>query len=253
MWRRIFPIVASVVLVMLTFWLMTSTSTAATVTGSVVTLVVPAAATLVGAGSAVRLVAMRARERQVRHSELVGATEAAETHEQLLAAERKLLEYESTVPFERESEKASRSSLANFLAGLAVVAVVVVVGVRDWVTDGDAGDQVDLTTGAGLARLGVVAASFYMAGQLFRRATVLQVRGQEFERAAIAMKVAEQMSQQLTNPDARDRFLVAIYERHLGGLSSSAVGEKTAKGIESVGSDYDVVKMVDTLNKLRGV
>jgi len=156
--------------------------------------------------------------------------------------EAKLADYERVVPFEVESQRAKRSSTVAFFSGVLVVLIVLGVALRDW-WEHEGGEA--LTTGTGLARLGAVLAAFYVAGQLFKRSTALQLRSQEFERAAIAMKVTPDLAKQIVDRDARDQFVIQIYTSHLAPSTPT----KDSGGGETGG--LDLATIVDGYSKLR--
>ena len=154
--------------------------------------------------------------------------------------EQRIADLERVVPFEDEGKQAKRSSFVAFIAGVLIVLIVLGVVVWDWV-EGDEGEEV--TTGVGLARLGAVLAAFYVAGQLFRRSTSLQFRAQEFERTAIAMKVAADLAQQIEDPERRDVFIMQIYMAHLTTPTQRSEDGKSAS--------MDVNALIDSYNKMR--
>lgn len=83
----------------------------------------------------------------------------------------------------------------------------------------------------------MVAAAFYLAGQLFRRSGRLKIQAMEFQRAAIAMEVTESLAK-LIGPE----FRRSVYEYHLKGSESCNVVE----------SDDAVVKALEVASKMRG-
>lgn len=117
----------------------------------------------------------------------------------------------AVVPFENEADRAKSAARLNQIIGALIVAGVIGLGVRDW----SEGTAQNLSTGDGIARVGVITAAFFLAGQFFRRANVLASKGSEFERAAIAMRVTKELAEQLTNPDERDKFIRSVYQSHL--------------------------------------
>ena len=158
--------------------------------------------------------------------------------------EAKLAEYERVVPFEVESRRAKWSSTVAFVSGVIVVLIIFGVAVRDW-WEHDTSQA--LTTGTGIARLGAVLAAFYVAGQLFKRSTALQLRAQEFERAAIAMQVTPDLAEQIVDIGSRDQFVKQIYLSHLASPSPGRDGD--VGGGEATG--LDVAAVIDAYNKLR--
>lgn len=143
------------------------------------------------------------------------------------------------VRFAEERTNATRSSAALFSTALAIVAAVVGVGLFEWIAF-DPAESIDFP--AALARVAVITAAFYLAGQLFKRSTVQSIRAQEFRRASIAMEVTDHLAEKLDEADA-SRFRRTIYEHHLTGIAPTAdSGEDTnatdfsgiAKVIEAV-------------------
>lgn len=117
------------------------------------------------------------------------------------------------------------------------------MALRDW-WNHEGGQEI--TTGTGLARLGAVLAAFYVAGQLFKRSTALQIRSQEFERAAIAMKVTPGLADQIRDLSTRDVFVKNIYTSHLSSSGRSGADDGTNS------ASLDVASIIDAYSKLKG-
>jgi len=160
-----------------------------------------------------------------------------------MALEQRQEEVKISAAFEDEGRSASVLSWFTFVFGILVSLAVVGFGIWEWAS----ADQAEsLSTGTGLARVGVIAAAFYVAGQLFRRSTTLQIRGQEFSRAAMAMDITDDLAGHITDPDARDSFLVAVYQHHLTGSTPGSSGT-------DAGGGPDIVKLADAAAKLKDV
>jgi len=171
----------------------------------------------------------------------LGETEVTAERE---ALERQLQEVKVSAAFEDEGRSAFRVSWFTFVLGVGISLGVVGFGIWEWST---AGEAESLSTGTGIARVGVIAAAFYVAGQLFRRSTTLQIRSQEFSRAAIAMDITDNLAERITDDTARDGFLIAVYQHHLTG-TGTAVGNAA-----DAGGGIDVVKLAEAAAKLKGI
>ena len=120
--------------------------------------------------------------------------------------------------FEKAMNSANRASTVTFAGGLFVALGVVATGLWDLQSGST---ETDLSTGAGIARLGVITAAFVLAGQLFRRSTSLHLRGIELQRAAIAMTFVDDLGGSISDQGERDKFLRSVYHHHLTGTSPS--------------------------------
>lgn len=147
---------------------------------------------------------------------------------EVLEVEAELSRAEPPARFQAEQQAAARASTLTFFVGLVVAGAVVIVGLSEWVGVGVSASDgpVETTTTDALARVAVVAASFYLAGQLFLRSTSLNIRSQEFRRAAIAMEIVDRLADTLMKPEDQSAFRRRIYEHHLTGNSTK--GEQSA-------------------------
>lgn len=132
--------------------------------------------------------------------------------------------------FAEERQQAAASSAAAFSLALVIVSIVVAVGLAEWAEIGpfsidDGSVRVSLELPDALARVAVLTAAFYLAGQLFKRSTVQNLRAQEFRRASIAMEVTDSLADQLSSSEA-DKFRRTIYEHHLTGGGSAPPDDK---------------------------
>lgn len=144
--------------------------------------------------------------------------------------EAELAQIAPSARLDEERRAADLASSGMFVLGLVVVLVVLVVSILT----GTGGD--DISTPAALARAAIVGAAFYLAGQLFRRSTMLNVRAQEFRRGAVALDVLEELAGNLSDESARDHLRLVVYEHHLTGATSEQAiarpaGEDRALGL----------------------
>lgn len=156
--------------------------------------------------------------------------------------ERQLEDVQVSASFENEGRSAFWVSWMTFTFGVMISLGIVGFGIWEW----SSAEETALSTGTGIARVGVIAAAFYAAGQLFRRSTTLQIRSQEFSRAAIAMNITDNLAERIKDDGARDAFLVAVYQHHLTGTAADAPSG-------DAGGGPDIVKLADAAAKLKGV
>lgn len=168
------------------------------------------------------------------------ADERSELRDEL---ENKLAQLEPATRFANERKQTAIQSTLFFGMGFVVVAAVVGVGLSEWVNNDN---EQSLSTPDAVARIAVIGAAFYLAGQLFRRSSILNIRSQEFQRAAIAMAVTDSLADLMegdSNEQLRAEFRRSVYEHHLKGTSQpEAVAD---------GSTDSFVTAVEAVNKLR--
>lgn len=174
-----------------------------------------------------------------RERDLTAERSEAVNEEQQADLDRQLVEVGPSARFDQERRNASATSAVTYFVGVGVVVAVLVIGFREL------GEQAQVTTPEAFARAAVVAAAFYLAGQLFRRSTILNVRAQEFRRGAIALASLDTLTEKISDPKIADALRVKVYEHHLTGKTSDVEPNDVVEGDATL-------KVLEQINKLRG-